>query len=252
MIIRLLKKQWLLLLSLALNAVLVLVCMSTLKTAQKYYTEYRYFRPLAHGTSESTDLPADHGDSTVVVMYGDSRISQWDPLPSLPNTTFIDAGIAGETTTEMRRRIEHDVLRHKPDIILVQSGMNDLTASITKGIPDPQGMLVEMKTNLEYLTQVFKESGATVVLTPVLPGKPLNFQRKMFWHNELDQRVGETNDFLNGLATQQGVEWLDLSRALYNDNNELRVDWYIDALHVQKPAYEALNELVEQHLAQNR
>ena len=235
--------------SIALNVLLVLACLSTLKTAQKYYTEYRYFRPQAHGTSEATDLPTSHSDNIVVVMYGDSRISQWDPLPSLDNTTFIDAGIAGETTTEMRRRIAHDVLRHKPDVILIQSGMNDLTASITKGIPDPQAMLVEMKTNLEYLTRVFKESGATVVLTPVLPGKPLNLQRKMFWHNELDNRVSETNDFLARLATQQGVEWLDLSRALYDDDNKLRVDWYIDALHVQKPAYEALNTLVEQHLA---
>lgn len=252
MIVQLFKKYWLLLLSVALNVVLVLVCLSILKTAQKYYAEYRVFRPQAHGISESTDITlADNTDSTVVVLYGDSRISQWDPLPVLANTIFIDAGIAGETTTEMRRRIDHDVLRHKPDIIMVQSGMNDLTASITKGIPNTQAMLAEMQTNLTYFTEVFKESGARVILTPVLPGKPLNLQRKMFWHDELGNRVKDTNAFLQQLAAQQGVEWLDLTPALYNSDNALRIDWYIDALHVQKPAYEALNALVEKHLSTN-
>ena len=148
---QILKNHGLLLLSVAINILLVLTCIWMLNQARAVYKEYRFFRPLAHGTSESTDIDSlKDSPEQVIVLFGDSRISQWNPLPALDNTVFIDAGIAGETTTEMRRRIQHDVLRHQPDVVIIQSGMNDLTASITRGIKDPDAMLHEMKTNLDY------------------------------------------------------------------------------------------------------
>ena len=183
------------------------------------------------------------------MLFGDSRISQWNPLPSLDNTLFIDAGIAGETTTEMRRRIQHDVLRHEPDVVLIQSGMNDLTAPITRGIKDPDAMLSEMKTNLAYFVDVFAQSGARVIVTPVLPNRPISLARKIFWHDQLDQRVADTNEYLQQLASEKSASWLDLTAVLYDQNNTLRTDWYIDALHFYQPAYEALNLAVEKHLS---
>ncbi len=250
MIAQILKNQWLLLLSVVVNVLLVLACLWMLNQARSIYKEYRFFRPLAHGTSEATDIDSlKDSAQQVVVLFGDSRISQWQPLPALDNTIFIDAGIAGETTSEMRRRIQHDVIRHDPDVVIIQSGMNDLTASITRGIQNPDAMLSEMKTNLRYFVEVFVQSGARVIVTPVLPNRPIGMRRKIFWHDQLDQSVAQTNEYLQQLATEQSAEWLDLAAVLYDQNNALRTDWYIDALHFYQPAYEALNTAVEKHLA---
>ncbi|OGV78140.1 MAG: hypothetical protein A3K19_15620 [Lentisphaerae bacterium RIFOXYB12_FULL_65_16] len=45
--------------------------------------------------------------------------------------TFVNAGVGGNTSREGLARIEPDVLRHRPDVVLIEFGGNDAT-------PDPQ------------------------------------------------------------------------------------------------------------------
>ncbi|MBN8526974.1 MAG: hypothetical protein J0M02_16695, partial [Planctomycetes bacterium] len=40
-------------------------------------------------------------------------------------TTVINAGIGGNTTTEMLARLQRDVLAHRPDLVVLMAGTND-------------------------------------------------------------------------------------------------------------------------------
>ena len=67
-----------------------------------------------------------------VVCFGDS-ITQGhigyayvDRLRSaMPDVRIINAGIDGDTTLNLWKRIEHDVLAHQPDIVTMMIGLND-------------------------------------------------------------------------------------------------------------------------------
>ena len=37
-----------------------------------------------------------------VVLFGDSRVSEWSPLPPVDGVEFVNRGINGETTAQMR------------------------------------------------------------------------------------------------------------------------------------------------------
>ncbi len=67
---------------------------------------------------------------------------------------MINAGLSGHTTVNALARIERDVLRHKPDLVTVMYGLNDMTR-----VP-----LAQYRSNLKEIVQKCRAIGAEVVL----------------------------------------------------------------------------------------
>ncbi|MBW3543350.1 MAG: hypothetical protein KY476_24110 [Planctomycetes bacterium] len=66
----------------------------------------------------------------------------------------VNAGISGHTTREALERIERDVLAHKPDVVSVMFGLNDMSR-----VP-----LDEYRDNLREIVRRCRSAGAEVVL----------------------------------------------------------------------------------------
>ncbi len=67
---------------------------------------------------------------------------------------MINAGISGHTTVNALARIDHDVLAHKPDVVTVMFGLNDMTR-----VP-----LETYRTNLKTIVAKCRAIGSEVVL----------------------------------------------------------------------------------------
>lgn len=79
-----------------------------------------------------------------------------------PSCTFsvINSGVGGDTATASLSRIERDVLRYQPDLVLVAFGLNDASES--------QEKLTEFAQSLRRIIQRIREetSADVVLLTP--------------------------------------------------------------------------------------
>jgi len=64
------------------------------------------------------------GDSLTSCGGAGGHYSDW-LARFMPYVKVIDAGIGGDTLKGGRARFEHDVLRHKPDVVLIALGAND-------------------------------------------------------------------------------------------------------------------------------
>lgn len=55
-----------------------------------------------------------------------------------PTTTFstLNAGVSGSTAQQALIRLERDVIRHQPDLVLVAFGLNDAVIGGDKGLPE--------------------------------------------------------------------------------------------------------------------
>lgn len=244
-------KTTLLIISLLTNAALLATCASLLFMAQSFYTDYRYFRALGIGTSEASTLETADSPAgeTRIVLYGDSRVQNWIPLPTMNNLIFINAGINGETTTEIRRRFDHDVLRHNPDIVVIQAGTNDLTASVTRGIQDPQLLLADMHSNMEYFITTLIASNIEVVVTSVFPNNTIPMVKRLFWFNTLQSEIEASNKVFKQLSQTAGAHWLDLTPVFFNADDKVNSQLYIDTLHINPAGYRIINPLLEDLLA---
>ncbi len=244
------KTALLLITSLLINVALMVVCISLFTMAQSFYSDYRHFRALKIGTSESSVLETTEpkANETRIVLYGDSRVQNWIPFPALDNTTFINAGINGETTTEMQRRLEHDVLRHKPDIVIIQAGTNDLTASVTRGIENPQKLVNDMHQNMQYFISTLTEKNIQVIVTSVFPNNTVNMTKRLFWFDTLITDIEASNKVIEQFTQIPGAHWLDLSSVFYNAKNKVNSELYIDTLHVNPAGYREINLLLKELL----
>jgi len=238
---RLSGKNILLVLSLVTNIVLLVICATALAKIKTVYTDFRHFRALPVGISEaSTSAAVDNA----VVLFGDSRVETWAPLPELSGKNIINAGVTGETTSEMRRRFENDVLRLRPETVIIQAGMNDLTASVTRNIQTPQLHVDRMFENLEYFVSTLTAAGTKVVITSIIPNKDLNLLRKIFWHPHLQQSVTDANRRLQQMAEEHEAVWLDINDIFVNTDKRVRASPYRDTQHITSPAYVKVNKLV--------
>ncbi len=232
----------LLLFSLLANMVLIAACFVLLSTAKENYTNYRHFRSLGIGTSEATSAkPVDNS----IVLFGDSRIETWYPDPYSDKFAFINAGVTGETTTEMRRRFERDVISLKPDYVLIQAGVNDLTAAITRDIVNPDQLVATMQSNLEYFIKTLEEQNINVIVTSILPALHLNMARKLFWHDKLTDKINAANKKLKLTTESLNADWLDLDPYFLDESGNPITNIYYDTLHINYEGYDVLNEVLK-------
>ena len=115
------------------------------------------------------------GDSTTAVRAGVAQVY----AQRLPKTLaargiqveVINAGISGNATAEARRRFRSDVLRHKPDLVIIQFGLNDSAIELLEGETRPRVAQAEYEQNFDYFVRTLKARDARVILmtqNPVL------------------------------------------------------------------------------------
>jgi lysophospholipase L1-like esterase len=121
---------------------------------------------------------AAQAETTKVVCFGDSITNRgyYKVLEELLDVEAINAGKGGHSSPMGLRRIETDVLAHKPDVVVVMFGTNDLRA-------DSERVFVPVKKykeNLQSIVASCRKHGAKVVLC-TLP--PIN-EEKFFTRHE--------------------------------------------------------------------
>jgi len=92
-----------------------------------------------------------------VVFIGDSITYHWEKLATLVPGS-INAGVGGETTVQMLARFDRDVLSHKPDVVVIEGGVNDLVS-----MENPNA------TSIQSMADKASVSGARVVILSVMP-----------------------------------------------------------------------------------
>ena len=191
---------------------------------------------LSHRFADASSQPFE--SAFTVIFLGDSRAEQW-PAPNDPRFHFVNRGIDGQTTEQIRGRLDAHVLALHPRIVVIQGGINDLK---TIGLfPNRRDQIVAgCKANLHDITNRCRGAGSTVVVTTIFPTGPVPLQRKPYWSPQIDRAVEEVNDDLRAMKSD-GVVLLDAWQIL-QENGRLKPRYAADTLHLTTPAYESLNQ----------
>lgn len=185
---------------------------------------------------------------SIVLLYGDSRISHWKPQLSIANHEIIKRGIGGQTTKQLSLRLYEDVLSHSPNIVVLQAGINDLKAI---GVfPElRQDIVNHSKENLlDIVTRINNNNIHAIVLTIIPTGKP-PLIRKLFWRNQINQAIDEVNSFLKNIRLEN-VHILDSSRLL-GSGGFIDKSFQKNMLHLNELGYNQLNDLIESYYLNN-
>jgi acyl-CoA thioesterase I len=140
-------------------------------------------------------------NSSTVVFLGDSithghRLSAEVAYPHRIGLALgipvVNAGISGDTTAGGLARLDRDVLAHRPRLVVVELGVNDMLGQW------PRERTVQ---NLRTITQRIRAQGAAVILLHIsLPGVPGDGHRKDFLEIARAEDAILVEDFLRGVV----------------------------------------------------
>lgn len=188
--------------------------------------------------TSSAAEPANASDAVTIVAFGDSttaargstRIYAAILQDELRNVRVINAGVPGNTTELARKRFEKDVLAPRPQIAIVQFGINDAAVDVWKNPPatEPRVPLERYEANLRHFIQTLKSGNTRVLLMTPNPLRWTPKLREMYGRPPYDPAEA---DGFNGIlaryceaarrvAREEGAELIDAQEAFAAQEKE--------------------------------
>jgi lysophospholipase L1-like esterase len=145
------------------------------------------------------------GDSNTCNAQFTAGLKQWpellhDELRGQLGTqeiTLVNAGISGDAVTEAAARLERDVIRHHPDLVVVCLGSNDA------------GRLGDddFARGLDAILDRIIAAGATIMLRTPTPVVEMEPAPKHLWTG--DDRLRAKNAVIRVIAARRGCAFVD-------------------------------------------
>jgi lysophospholipase L1-like esterase len=233
-------RRFLILAGLLLFALLVsaqLNC-ALFRRGEQYYLQLNALRldPLELNSSPNPALPTT--ELPLVVFLGDSRAARW-PAPYVKDFEFVNRGVEAQTSAQVLARFDAHVKPLRPNILIVQVGINDL-----KTIPlfpsNRAGIVANCQENIRTIVERSRDLGASVILTTIFPVGRVPIERRPFWSGDVAVAVDEVNAFIHSLDGN-GVTVLDAYSILVGDEGSTRPEYAADLIHLAPAGYEELN-----------
>ena len=184
-----------------------------------------------------------------VVFMGDSITDSWDDPTNggfFPGKPYINRGISGQTTPQMLIRFRRDVIEHKPKVVVILAGTNDLA-----GNTGPT-TLEAIQDNLKSMAELAAHHGIRVVFASLLPvsdyeirdGKPI-----VQTVRRPPDQIFALNAWMKDYAKLHGHVYLDYFSAMADDKGFLKDELSNDGLHPNPQGYAVMAPLAETAIA---
>jgi lysophospholipase L1-like esterase len=189
------------------------------------------------GCQKEAPEPTDN-----IVFLGDSITSSYDLSRYFPEHPVINSGVWGDRTDNAEARLEDDVYTHNPKKVFILLGINDVgygrdNEYVTVRI---ENIISAIQKELPY-TQIY--------LISVYPTNVSDFETTHpFLSGDINDVVDNLNEMLKNLADDLSIEYLDIAQYLKNENNELKLEYTVDSLHLTDAAYELISSKLEKYL----
>ena len=164
-----------------------------------------------------------------------------------PSAEIIGAGVGGNKVTDLRLRLERDVLKKDPDIVVIYIGINDVWHT---ALPDHAGTsVVVFRVILEEIVSHLKAAGCRVILcTPSVIGE------RWDGSNPLDGSLEEYAGVIRKVALEMEVGLCDLRTIfieylrVHNTENSESGVLTTDSVHLNDAGNKLVADQLNEHL----
>lgn len=196
------KKQRLLLFSLASNAVLIATFLAL---------GYIYRDKIAQRFVQIKGNPT-------IVMYGNSITAQGKWVELLGRTDVMNNALPGQPTYQFLQMIQSHVIDLHPRVCFIKGGINDITLGVAQE---------KIQANFKTMLVMLMQNGITPVVTLTVYEQNDPSSKK---------EVDALNAFLLSFCTQYNITCIDLNQYI-SDATGLRAEYAVDKKHLNEKAY---------------
>lgn len=179
-----------------------------------------------------------------VVLVGDSLTDNYpvgECFLDLPYRVY-NRGIGGDTTSALSSRLSESVFELNPKVVVLLIGINDFAlkeGTTPKTLASSiENIVKEIKTHLPT-TKIILEA-----IYPVNKSNAPKIDRGSV-DNKDNALINETNALLKNI---KGVNFLDLSSYLKDENGELKLEYTREGLHLNAKGYFAITPIITKEI----
>jgi len=191
---------------------------------------------LGRYAADNAKVAAPQPGEERVVFMGDSITDGWGRRYGkfFPGKPYINRGISGQTTPQMLIRFRPDVLAHRPKVVVILAGTNDIA-----GNTGPM-TLEQIEGNLQSMAELAKANGIRVVLSAVMPTSD-------YIRPQTERRPNTTikalNAWIKDYCNKTGAIYLDYYTATLDDAGVFKKELTYDGLHPNDAGYDVMMPL---------
>ena len=148
-------------------------------------------------------------------------------MQSHPQWRVINQGINGQRSDEILARFDSSVTRHRPDVVVVLAGVNDLYQG------DPAQPVIR---NLKEIYDRAAAAGIRVVACSILPYNGISPQARVW--------MAEVNAWIKSYSESRGLPFCDLFHAVENPSRPWTLAPSPDGLHPDVAGYRKMAEAI--------
>ena len=172
-----------------------------------------------------------------IILLGDSITESWkgySPEFFAENPYLINKGVGGETTQQILRRFNTDVVSFEPGFVIILAGINDI-AQNTGYIS-----VSETFANIVNMVEIAKSHNISPVLCSVLPAS------KIVWKPEIKSAdlVIDLNNKIKKYCEKNNMVYVDYFSSMVGEKKELRSDLTYDGVHPDKKGYLIMEKIL--------
>lgn len=175
------------------------------------------------------------------IFMGDSITEGWvskDP-DFFKKNNFVGRGISGQVTSQMLLRFREDVIRLKPERVIILGGTND--------IAENQGPISLDKVfgNIVSMAELAKANGIKVILCSVLPAYDFGWRKDM----HPADKVIALNKMIEAYAKKHNIPYVDYHSQMKDSRNGLDKIYTEDEIHPTEKGYEKMEGILMEKLS---
>jgi lysophospholipase L1-like esterase len=189
--------------------------------------------------SDNSELPPPAKGENRVVFLGDQITDYWGRGNShfFPGKSWLNRGIAGQTTDQMLIRFRQDVISLRPTVVVILGGLNDIA-----GLHGPASEETIMD-NLISMAELAQVNGIRVILASVTP--VCDCFTKGAARQRWQERILEVNELIQKYCDRTGAVYLDYYSAMAKEDN-LKKELTSDGVLPNDAGYRLMAPLAEQ------
>lgn len=185
-------------------------------------------------------IPRPSGAQLRVVFHGDSRAQEWQTPADVAGVEFLNRGVGGETSAETRNRFTAHVAPLEPDVVVIQTCVNQLKMSSM--LPWRRLQFADQcVADLANIIVQAERIGAHVVVTTVFPIRTPSAPYNFFYPSGLREVIASANERIRTLQAPN-LTILDVTPLLSAEDGTLRREYAQDWIHLSRAGYSVLNE----------
>lgn len=178
-------------------------------------------------------------DTPTCAFMGDSITARWGREntghPSFfTENTFLNAGISGQTTSQMLARFNADIVQFSPRAVVICAGTNDIAQN--------QGYISneDIMKNIAAMCDMASEAGIKVILCSLLPANRYNWSPSV----EPAGLIMDMNVRIKGHAETKGYPFVDFWTPFADEAYGLPEEYSSDGVHPNQNCYTIMEEIL--------